>query len=106
MGSSVPRAQVPTERLSDVLEVFARFEADRAPRRNTNFLTSARVAADAALPGLHLEYPDEGQFQIFSCSAVLSQHYISSWKFRLPFLISPTLSFFHVQFYTHKDLLL
>src|SRR5689334_7962640 len=40
---------VPTDRLSDVLQVFARFEANGATGRNADFLTSSRVAANAAL---------------------------------------------------------
>src|SRR5262245_16311218 len=46
---------VPTDRLSDVLQVFARFEANGATGRNADFFTCSRVAANAALSGLHLK---------------------------------------------------
>src|SRR5262245_44619174 len=48
-------------RLTDVLQVFAGLEADSAPGRDTNFLTSAWVAADAALARLHLEHAETAQ---------------------------------------------
>src|SRR5215831_3820726 len=49
-------------KLADVLEVFARLEADSATRRDAHFLAGARVTADAALTGLHLEYAESAQF--------------------------------------------
>src|SRR5438876_10878202 len=41
--------------LADVLQVFARFEADRASGRNAHFLSRPGVTADAALARFHLE---------------------------------------------------
>src|SRR5258706_11062046 len=48
----------PCGRLTDVLKILAGLEADRASRRDAHFLTGPRVAADAALPRLHLEHPE------------------------------------------------
>src|SRR5678816_1802601 len=48
-------------RLTDVLQVLAGLEADGAPRWDTNFLTSARVAADTAFARLHLEHAETAQ---------------------------------------------
>ena len=47
--------RVPTDRLSDVLEVFARFEANSPAGRNPDFFSRSWVAANAALARLHLE---------------------------------------------------
>src|SRR5581483_665539 len=49
------------DRLSDVLEVFTRLEPDRAARRDADFLARSRIAPDAALAGLDLEYPEAAQ---------------------------------------------
>src|SRR5207249_10834368 len=60
------RERGPTDRLSDVLEVFAGFEANSPARRNADFLPSARVAADAALAWLHLEDAKAAKFNAFA----------------------------------------
>src|SRR5215204_7208735 len=52
--------------LADILKVLARLEPDRAPRGYTDFLAGARVAADAALAGLHLEDAETAQLDSFS----------------------------------------
>src|SRR5438874_8450041 len=41
--------------LTEVLEILARLEADRAAGRDLHFLARARVASDATLAGLDLE---------------------------------------------------
>src|SRR5262249_16356636 len=51
---------------SDILEVFARFEADRTPGWNPHLFTCPRVAADAAFPRLHLEHAEPAQFDAFA----------------------------------------
>src|SRR5450759_342021 len=48
-------------KLADVLEVFARFEPDRAPGRDAHFLAGTGVTADAALAWLHLEHTEPAQ---------------------------------------------
>src|SRR3954453_12885401 len=48
-------------KLADILQVFARFEADRASRRNADFLAGPWVAADAALARLDLEDAEAAQ---------------------------------------------
>ena len=48
--------------LPDILEVFARLEPDGPARRNANFLTGPRIAADAALSRFHLEHAKSTQF--------------------------------------------
>src|SRR5688500_1046139 len=40
---------------TEVLEILARLEADGAPGWDLHFLARPGIAADAALPGLHLE---------------------------------------------------
>src|SRR5690349_22856275 len=47
--------------LPDILEVFARLEPDGPARRNANFLTGPRIAADAALSRFHLEHTKSTQ---------------------------------------------
>src|SRR6266852_5588160 len=49
-------------KLADVLEVFARFESDRATGRDAHFLACPRVAADASLARLHLEHAEPAKF--------------------------------------------
>src|SRR5690606_1558276 len=51
----------PCGLLPDILEVLAGLEADGPAGRNADFLTSPRVAADAPLPGLHLEDAEPAQ---------------------------------------------
>jgi hypothetical protein len=46
---------VPTDRLSDVLEIFSRFEANGPARRDPDFFPGSRVAANAALARFDLE---------------------------------------------------
>src|SRR5262249_7988620 len=53
-------------KLADVLEVFARLEANRATRRDAHFLAGAGVTADAALAGLDLEHAESAQFDTFA----------------------------------------
>src|SRR5580765_2570133 len=53
---------VPTDRLSDVLEIFARLEANSPAWWNPDFLPGAWVAANAALAGLHLEDAESSKF--------------------------------------------
>src|SRR5580765_6389204 len=48
-------------RLPDVLQVLAGLEADSPPGWDANFLTGARVTADAAFPRLHLEHSEPAQ---------------------------------------------
>src|SRR5262249_34959671 len=55
------REEDPTNRLSDVLEVFTRLEADRATWRDAHFFARPWIAADAALPRLHLEHAEPAQ---------------------------------------------
>src|SRR5262245_46886535 len=58
----IPRGVRPAAALEgQALQVFARLEADRAPGRDPYLLARARVAPDAALPGLHLEDPEAAQ---------------------------------------------
>src|SRR5262245_54098483 len=47
-----------SDRLSDVLQVFARLEADSTARRNPDFFSGAGIAADAAFARLHLKDPE------------------------------------------------
>jgi hypothetical protein len=54
--------RVPTDRLSDVLEVFSRLEANCAPGRNPDFFPGPWVAANAALAGLHLKDAESAKF--------------------------------------------
>ena len=49
------RERGPTDRLSDVLEIFSRFETNSSSRRDADFLAGSWIAADAALTRLHLE---------------------------------------------------
>src|SRR5213593_3704687 len=53
-------------KLADVLEVFARLEADGATRRDAHFLAGAGVTADAALARLHLEDSESAKFDPFA----------------------------------------
>src|SRR4030095_6550624 len=48
-------------RLTDILQVLAGLETDRAPGRDANFLTSSRVTADATLARFHLEHTETAQ---------------------------------------------
>src|SRR4029077_9831446 len=48
-------------RLTKILEVLAGLETDGATGWDTDFLTSARVAADTALARLHLEHTETAQ---------------------------------------------
>src|SRR5262245_2487169 len=57
----VPTRGFQADRLSDVLEVFARLEANRAARWDADFLAGSGVAADAAFAGLHLEHAKPAQ---------------------------------------------
>ena len=50
----------------EALEVLAGLEADRPARRNPGLHASPRVAADAALAGLHLEDPEASQLDPFA----------------------------------------
>src|SRR5262245_12510853 len=50
---------------SDILEVLAWLEANRASGWDPHFLASPRVAADAPLPRLHLEDPEAAQLDPF-----------------------------------------
>ena len=54
--------RVPTDRLSDVLEVFSRLEANCAAGRNPDFFPRPWVAANAAFAGLHLEDAESAKF--------------------------------------------
>jgi hypothetical protein len=53
---------VPTDRLSDVLEVFSRLEANSPAGRNPDFFSCPWVAANAALAGLHLKDAESPKF--------------------------------------------
>src|SRR5687768_9474154 len=53
-------------RLPDVLQFLAGLEADGAAGRDANFLARARVAADAALAGLHLKHAKAAQLYAFA----------------------------------------
>src|SRR5215510_13310519 len=48
-------------KLSDVLQVFARLETDRPPRRDADFFSRAGVSSDAALARLHLKDAESAQ---------------------------------------------
>src|SRR5215475_4348831 len=58
--------RVPTDRLSDVLEVFSRLEANSPAGRNPDFLSGPRVTANAPLAGLHLEDAESAKFNAFA----------------------------------------
>src|SRR5213593_1354922 len=60
------REGVPTKQLSDVLEVFARFETNGPAGRDAHFLAGARVASDAALARFHLEDSEPAQLDAFA----------------------------------------
>src|SRR5262249_30232380 len=54
-GPAASRREGPTNRLSDVRQIFTGLEADRPARRDADFFSGPGVAADAALARLHLE---------------------------------------------------
>jgi len=60
------RGRAPTDRLSDVLQVFAGFEANSSPWWDADFLPGSRISADAALAGLHLEHAEAAKFNALS----------------------------------------
>jgi len=54
--------RVPTDRLSDVLEVFAWLEANSTARRNPDFFPGSGIAANAALTRLYLKNAETPKF--------------------------------------------
>src|SRR5262245_6590553 len=51
---------------ANILEFLPRLEANGPARRDADFLASPGVAADATLPGLHLEHAKAPQLNAFT----------------------------------------
>jgi hypothetical protein len=60
------RGRGPTDRLSDVLQVFAGFEANSSAWWDAYFLPGPWVPADAALARFHLEDAEAPKFNPFA----------------------------------------